>query len=218
MRRFLALLLLVAAPAHAFPVPQRQVARIVSPTWADEDSRDKAGEAVNVLRILDIHAGQTIADIGAGSGYYTMRVSPVVGPRGLVIAQDIVPRYLNRLKLRTQRAGLRNVRFVRGTPSDPRLPRASIDVALLIHMYHEIAHPYALIYKLRASLKPDGRVAIVDLDRPSGEHGMPKGLLVCEVRAMGFALVSITDLDPGYLAVFKLAAPVDPATVRACRA
>jgi predicted methyltransferase len=210
--------LLASAPALAFPTPQRDVARIVSPDWADENSRDKAGEAANVLRILDIHAGQTVADIGAGSGYYTMRVSPVVGPHGRVIAQDIVPAYLQKLKARTRRAGLHNVRFVQGTPSDPRLPRASVDVALLIHMYHEIAQPYALIYKLRASLKPDARVAIVDLDRPSGEHGMPKALLVCEVKAMGYALVSIDDLKPGYLAVFKPAAAVDPATVKGCRA
>lgn len=217
MLRFLVLLLLIPVPALAFPVPQREVAHIVSPSWADEASRDKAGEAANVLRILDIQAGQTVADIGAGSGYYTVRVSPVVGPRGLVIAQDIMPRYLDRLKIRTRRAGLKNVRFVLGTPSDPRLPRASVDVALLIHMYHEIAQPYALIYKLRASLKPDGRVAIVDLDRPSGEHGMPKALLICEVRAMGFTMVSLAELKPGYLAVFKPAAAVDPATVKACR-
>ncbi len=217
MRSLVPLLLLLAAPAFAFPTPQRDVARIISPVWADESSRDKAGEASKVIRILDIKPGQTVADIGAGSGYYTMRVAPVVGPRGRVIAQDIVPRYLADLQRRTAKAKLGNVRFVRGTPSDPRLPRASIDVALLIHMYHEIAEPYALLYRLRASLKPDARIAIVDLDRSSAMHGMPKALLVCEVKAVGYTLVSIDDLEPGYLAVFKPAAPVDPRTVKACR-
>ena len=77
--------------------------------------------------------------------------------------------------------------------------------------------PYALLYRLRASLKPDARIAIVDLDRSSALHGMPKSLLVCEVRAVGYDLVSIDDLEPGYLAVFKPAAPVDPHTVKACR-
>ncbi len=202
----------------AFPLPQRQVARIVSPAWADEGSRDRAGEAENVIRTLDIKPGQTVADIGAGSGYYTMRVSPVVGPKGIVLAQDIVPRYLEQLKARVRKAGLRNVRFVLGTPVDPRMPPGTIDTALLIHMYHEIAQPYALLYKLRAGLKPDGRVAIVDLDRPSEAHGMPKALLVCEVKAVGYDLVSIADLKPGYLAVFKKGAPVDAATVKACRA
>jgi predicted methyltransferase len=208
----------IAATATAFPTPQRDVASIVSPIWADEASRDKAGEADNVIRALAIRPGQTVADIGAGSGYYTMRVSPVVGPTGIVIAQDIIPRYLDRLKSRTRHAGLKNIRFVTGSASDPRLPAASVDVALLIHMYHEIAQPYELLYRLRSSLKPDGQVAIVDLDRPSQYHGMPKALLVCEVKAVGFTLVSIVDLKPGYLAIFKPAAPVDPRAVTACRA
>ncbi|OYU14230.1 MAG: SAM-dependent methyltransferase [Alphaproteobacteria bacterium PA4] len=215
--RLLPLLLLLAAPALAFPLPQRQVARVVSPVWADEDSRDKAGEAASVIRQLGIKPGQTVADIGAGSGYYTMRVAPIVGPKGQVIAQDIVQRYLDDLKARTQKAGLTNVRFVKGSTSDPRLPRASVDVALLIHMYHEIAQPYALLYNLRASLKPDARIAIVDLERAAEYHGMPKELLVCEVKAVGYDLVSIADLKPGYLAVFKPGTPVNPATVKACR-
>jgi ubiquinone/menaquinone biosynthesis C-methylase UbiE len=212
------LLFLSAAPAAAFPLPQREVAKIVSPAWANEDSRDRAGEATTVMRLLGVKSGQTVADIGAGSGYYTMRVSPVVGPGGRVIAQDIVPKYVHALKARVRKAGLRNVVFVQGSPVDPRLPRGAVDIALLIHMYHEIAQPYALLYKLRASLKPDGRVAIVDLDRPSEQHGMPRALLVCEVKAVGYDLVSIAELKPGYLAVFKPAAPVDPATVKACRA
>jgi ubiquinone/menaquinone biosynthesis C-methylase UbiE len=207
----------LATAASAFPAPQRDIARIVSPVWANEDSRDKAGEAANVIRALAIRPGQTVADIGAGSGYYTMRVSKVVGPTGTVIAQDIVPHYLSQLKSRTRRAGLKNVRFVQGTASDPNLPPASVDVALLIHMYHEIGQPYELLYRLRSSLKPDGQVAIVDLDRPSEQHGMPKALLVCEVKAVGYALVSIEDLKPGYLAIFKPAAAVDPRTVTACR-
>ena len=217
MRFLVPVLLLLATPLSAFPTPQRDVARIVSPAWADESSRDKAGEASKVMRILNIRAGQTVADIGAGSGYYTMRVAPIVGPRGQVIAQDIMPRYLDALKRRTAKAGLTNISFIKGTPADPRLPPSRIDVALLIHMYHEIAEPYALLYRLRTSLKPDARVAIVDLDRSSAAHGMPKALLVCEVRAVGYTLVSIDDLEPGYLAVFKLAAPVDPRSVKACR-
>ncbi len=203
--------------ATAFPLPQREVARIVSPAWADEVSRDRAGEAANVIRILGIRPGQTVADIGAGSGYYTVRVAPIVGTTGRVIAQDIVPAYLDRLKKRVTHGRLKNVSFVLGSPVDPRLPRAAIDTALLIHMYHEITQPYALLYNLRASMKPDGKVAIVDLDRNSAMHGMPKALLVCEVKAVGYELVTLTDLKPGYLAVFKPGPAVDPATVKGCR-
>jgi ubiquinone/menaquinone biosynthesis C-methylase UbiE len=210
-------LLFAAASAQGLPAPQRDVASIVSPIWADEPSRDNAGEAAKVIRALGIGPGQTVADIGAGSGYYTMRVSPVVGPTGTVIAQDIVPRYLDQLKSRVRKAGLTNVKFVRGTPADPRLPPASVDVALLIHMYHEIERPYGLLYRLRASLKPGGQIAIVDLERPAEYHGMPKALLACEVKAVGYSLVSMTELNPGYLAIFKPSTPVDPRSVKACR-
>jgi predicted methyltransferase len=207
----------VAMPAAALPRPQREVASVVSPIWADEASRDQAGEADKVIRKLGIGPGQTVADIGAGSGYYTVRVSKAVGPNGTVIAQDIMPRYLDALKDRVRRAGLTNVRFVRGSASDPRLPPASVDAALLVHMYHEIARPYDLLYRLRTSLKPGGQIAIVDLDRATEYHGMPKSLLVCEVKAVGFALVSMADLNPGYLAIFKPSTPVDPRSVKACR-
>ncbi|WP_207790482.1 class I SAM-dependent methyltransferase [Polymorphobacter fuscus] len=209
--------MLASTPALAFPQPQREVARIVSPAWANEASRDRAGEAANVIRLLGLGAGQTVADIGAGSGYYTVRLSPVVGPRGRVVAQDVVPRYLTDLKRRVRRAGLTNVRFVLGAAGDPKLAPASVDTALMIHMYHEIAQPYALLDRLRGSLKPGGRLAIVDLDRPSEDHGMPKATLVCEVRSVGYDLVSITDLTPGYLAVFKPGRAPDPAAVKACR-
>ncbi|WP_188763115.1 class I SAM-dependent methyltransferase [Sandarakinorhabdus glacialis] len=210
-------LLLLSSAAFAWPQPQRPVSSIVSPTWASEASREAAGEAASVMRLLNVRAGQTVADIGAGSGYYTMRLSPVVGPRGRVIAQDIVPKYLNQLKARVRRAGLKNVRFVLGGENDPRLPVGAVDTALLIHMYHEIAQPYELLYRLRAALKPEGRIAVVDLDRTSGQHGMPRALLVCEVKAVGYDLVSITDLKPGYLAVFRKGPATNPAAVRACR-
>jgi ubiquinone/menaquinone biosynthesis C-methylase UbiE len=144
-------------------------------------------------------------------------VSPVVGPHGRVIAQDVMAGYLADLKRRVHRAGLTNVSFVLGTAGDPKLPPASVDIALMIHMYHEVAQPYALLDRLRASLKPGGRIGIVDLDRPSEAHGMPKATLVCEVRSVGFDLVSIADLSPGYLAVFKPGAPADPQAVKACR-
>jgi predicted methyltransferase len=218
MLRLLVILLgLLPLAAAAFPPPQREVAKIVSPLWADESSRDKAGEAAKVIAITGIRPGQTVADIGAGSGYYTMRLSPVVGPKGLVIAQDIVPRYLDQLKNRVAKAGFRNVRFLLGSPSNPRLPPASVDTALLIHMYHEIGQPYALLYRLRDALRAGGRIAIVDLDRPTNQHGMPKALLVCEVKAVGYELVTIEDLEPGYIAVFKPGPKVKPSSVKACR-
>lgn len=206
-----------AAPAVSFPAPARPVASIVSPIWADEDSRDSAGEVAAVVQALGIGKGQAVADIGAGSGYYVTRLAPIVGPGGLVYAQDIDADYQATLKTRVQKARLTNVRFVLGTGDDPRLPAGSVDVALLVHMYHEIEQPFGLLWRLRAALKPGGRIGIVDLDRSTDRHGTPRRLLVCEAGAVGYDLVSVTDLKPGYLAIFRPGASVQPDKVRACR-
>lgn len=206
-----------AAAAQPLPGPGRPVAGIVSPAWDRENNRDLRGEFDDVVQALGLKKGQTVADIGAGAGYYTMRLSPLLGPEGRVIAQDVMPKYLDRLAVRTRKAGLSNISFVRGTQSDPRLPARAVDVALMVHMYHEIAQPYALLMRLRTSLKPGGRVAIVDLEREPEFHGMPRALLICEVRAVGYELEQIRDLQTGYLAIFRLGAATDPKSVKACR-
>jgi len=136
------------APASAFPNPDRPVADIVSPIWHNEKERDVAGEPRQLVRLLGIKSGMTVADIGAGSGYYVVRLSLIVGPRGRVIAEDVVPEYLRGLRRRVRDLGLQNVAIGLGEPHDPRLPTDSLDVAILAHMYHEIAQPYALLYNL----------------------------------------------------------------------
>ncbi len=206
-----------APQPSAFPAPERPVAGIVSPAWDNESRRDDGREAARVIAALGIGPGQTVADIGAGTGYYTVRLSPVVGPEGEVIAQDIMPEYLRDLEVRVAAAGLENVSFVRGTEADPMLPASRIDTALMIHMYHEIGQPYALLTRLRSALKPGAKLGIVDLEREPLYHGMPRTLLVCELKAVGYDLVSITDLTSGYLAIFTPGTPPPPATVKACR-
>src|SRR5215468_8790170 len=134
------------APAAAFPRPDRPVADIVSPIWHDEKERDDAGEPRQLVRLLGINSGMTIADIGAGSGYYVVRLSPIVGPHGRIIAEDVVPEYLQDLRSRVHDLGLQNVTINLGESHDPRLPVGSLDIAILVHMYHEITRPYALLY------------------------------------------------------------------------
>lgn len=203
--------------ATSLPRPQRPVAKIVSSTWGEEAARDRMGEAADVIRIAGIKPGAAVADIGTGGGYYVMRLAPVVGAQGRVFAQDISIRTLARLRQRTFAAGLRNVRFVRGSQADARLPDSSVDFVLMIHMYHEIEQPYLLLDRLRRSLRPGGRIVVVDLDRPSEDHGMPKSLLTCEVKAVGYELVSISDIKQGYAAVFRPGVRPHPASVKACR-
>lgn len=207
-------LLLAAVP---LPRPQRPVAKVVSSAWGEEAARDKAGEAADVIRIAGIKPGMAVADIGTGGGYYVMRVAPVVGPQGRVFAQDLSPGVLARVRQRALAAGHGNVRYIQGSQANARLPAAAVDVALMIHMYHEIEQPYRLLDKLRASLKSGGRIVIVDADRPSEARGMPKSLLLCEVRAVGYELVGVTDIADAYVAVFRPGVRPDPASVRACR-
>lgn len=208
-----------AALPPIFPPPDRPVAEISSGAWSDEDSRDDSGEAARVFTLLGLKQGQTVADIGAGSGYYTVRLSPVLGEQGLVIANDVMPDYLARLKRRVAEMGLANVRFILGDPGNALLPPASTDVALMVHMYHEIGDPFSLTWHLHDSLKPGGRVAIIDSDRPTSRHGTPPALLRCEMAATGFRQTDFHRLGSGsYLAVFTPETRPDPRLIRACRA
>jgi SAM-dependent methyltransferase len=192
------------APAQAFAAPRRRVAPITAESWSSEESRDAAGEADTVMNVLGIGAGSRVADIGAGSGYYTVRLSRRVGPTGRIYAQDVVPEYLHDLAARVRRERLDNVILGRGDPHDPRLPAGSVDVALLVNMYHEVEQPFGLMYNLAPALRPDGRVAIVDIDRETWAHGTPRSLLACELAALGYEEVMFRRLaDGAYLAVFR---------------
>ena len=206
-------------PAKAFPSPRRPVAPIVSPSRSVEH-RD-FNEAGEIQRLLEIKPGMSVGDIGAGSGYHTVRLSPLVGPTGTVIAEDVTLDYLIELKRRTERLGLTNVKFALGEPHDPRLPAASLDIAILVHMYHEIAQPYAFLYNLVSALKRGARVGIVDLERPTAEHGTPIKLLRCELAAVGYREIATHQLagDGGYLAVVSPPAEAErksPGDIVAC--
>ena len=211
------------APADAFPQPDRPVADIISPIWHDENERDKAGEPQQLVRLLGIKPGMTVADIGAGSGYYVVRLSPIVGASGRVIAEDVVPDYLENLRRRVRDLGLQNVDVVRGEAHDPKLPAQSLDLAILVHMYHEIAQPYALLYNLVPSLKPGVRVGIVDAFAPTTQHGTPPGLLRCELQAVGYREISLDRLNgsDAYLAIFaapSVASRLRPENIVPCKA
>jgi ubiquinone/menaquinone biosynthesis C-methylase UbiE len=207
------------APASAFPAPSRPVAGIVTDIWRDEQSRDQAGEAARVMNLLGVRSGLAVADIGAGSGYYTVRLARRVGPQGHIYAEDIVPVFLTRLAQRVAKEGLAgSVTVVRGEPHDPRLPAASVDLALLVHMYHEVAQPYGLLWNLRPALRPGGRVAVIDARWVTALHGTPPDLLRCELAAVGFRQTAFYDLyAKTYLAVFvPTAGPASPGAIKPC--
>ena len=194
------------APATEFPAPQRRVAPIVSPSRSGEERRDFLNEDGEIVRVLGLKPGMTVGDIGAGSGYHAVRLSPIVGPTGSVIAEDVTRDYLVELSKRVAQLKLTNVKLALGEPHDPRLPAASLDAAILVHMYHEITQPYAFLYNLAPALKPGARIGIVDLERPTEQHGTPIELLRCELSAVGYheiALYQLAGDSGGYLAMFS---------------
>jgi ubiquinone/menaquinone biosynthesis C-methylase UbiE len=192
------------APGVRFPKPDRPVAAIVSPEYSHEQTRDRHQEAERVMDRLGIRPGMRVADIGAGLGYYTVRLARRLGPSAAIYAQDVSAEYLDQLRARLERDRVRGITLVLGTPGDPKLPPASIDVAILSHMYHEVVSPFEFLYRLHSSLAPGARVAIIDLDKRTPDHGTPPALLRCELAAVGYRQVDFTVLTPadGYLAVF----------------
>lgn len=206
--------------ARKFPPADRPVAPTVSTKWSTEEARDRVREAEQVMDAAAVAPGMTVADIGAGDGYYTVRLAQRVGLRGRVLAQDIQPRVIERLADRVARERLDNVSLKLGAVDDPRLPANSFDRVFLVHMYHEIGEPYAFLWRLYPALRDGGEVIVVDSNRPTAQHGIPLRLLVCEFEAAGYKLVAFNEKkDVGaYFARFTRARPrPEPAAMRACK-
>jgi ubiquinone/menaquinone biosynthesis C-methylase UbiE len=205
--------------SREFPRAFRPVSDVASTQFSTEAARDEANEANSVMDWAEIKPGFTVADIGAGEGYYTIRLAKRVGEKGRVLAQDINSGALKRLGERVERDRLDNVAIQPGNPDDPRLPEHSFDRIFMVHMYHEIGEPYAFLWRLRPALVNGGQIIVVDSDRPTGEHGIPPKLLFCEFEATGYRLTGFaerTDVG-GYFARFEASGKrPDPAKIKIC--
>lgn len=207
--------------ANGFPEAARAVAKVVSGSWSTEPDRDRKGEAEAVMQAAGVKKGMTVADIGAGEGYYTIRLAAKVGAKGRVLAEDIVRTFHDRLADRVYRDQLDNVSVKLGQPADPQLPPASFDRVFMVHMYHEIEEPYEFLWNLRPALAPEGLVVVVDADRPTRQHGTPTGLLECEFSQAGYKMVERKAMPQagGYLALFRAEGPrPEPRAMHACQA
>lgn len=206
--------------AQAFPTPDRAVSDLGTNQFSTETARDSVGEASKVMDLAEIAPGMSVADIGAGEGYYTVRLADRVGEDGRVLAQDIDREALDRLALRVERQRLGNVSIKLGEGDDPMLPPGSFDRVFMVHMYHEVREPYAFLWRLWPALREGGRVIVVDVDRPADQHGIEPLLLACEFKAVGFELDTFRDAPElaGYYAQFKRAAKrPEPEEIRPCR-
>jgi ubiquinone/menaquinone biosynthesis C-methylase UbiE len=155
--------------------------------------RDKKLQIDRVMDLLGIKAGKNVADIGAGSGWFTVRASKRVGPTGAVLAEDINPLAIESIGKRVKKEDLANVRTVLGRPDDPMLPPGSVDAVLLLKVYHEIAHPVDFMKKLRPALREDGRVGIIDRNGNGANHGLDHEVVEKEMGEAGFRLSATYD-------------------------
>jgi predicted methyltransferase len=204
-----------------FPKADRPVAAIVDDSFSTEDARDRMGEFERVVALAGVKPGMWVADVGAGEGYYSVRLSRVVGPRGRVLAEDIVPQVRDRLAQRVQRENLDNVAVTLGDPDNPKLPPHSLDRVFLVHVYHEVQSPYAFLWHIRDSLKPGGLIIVVDADRPPQRHGLPPAQLRCEFAAVGLQARAFQPIEDGdaYFAAFAPVGPrPKPGDIKPCKA
>ncbi len=206
--------------AREFPRAHRQVSETGRNSVSTEQARDDRREAATVMNLAQIRPGMTVADIGAGEGYYTVRLAGRVGRRGRVLAQDIDPDVIKRLGNRVERERLDNVSIKLGAEHDPRLPENSFDRIFLVHMYHEVTEPYAFLWRLRPALREEGQVIVVDVDRPTSQHGIDPRLLFCEFEQVGFRLVEFVRKPElaGYYAQFEAVGDrPEPSDIVPCR-
>lgn len=191
--------------SREFPRAYRPVSETMGNEFSTEQARDDRNEANTVMDLASIRPGMTVADIGAGEGYYTVRLAERVGAEGRVLAQDIDQDALRRLGSRVEGERLDNVSIKHGDPDDPKMPENSFDRIFLVHMYHEVTEPYAFLWRLRPALRPGGQVIVVDVDRPTDQHGIDPQLLFCEFRQVGFRLVEFVRKPElaGYYAQFE---------------
>ncbi len=159
----------------------------------ESPGRDQRLQIDRVMDLLGVSSGKTVADIGAGSGWFTVRAARRVGPAGTVFAEDINPKAISTIEDRARRENLPNVHTVLGTADDPKLKPNSVDAILLLKVYHEIAHPAIVMRELRGSMRHGGRLGIIDRNGNGADHGLDRAIVIREMEADGFRLRSTYD-------------------------
>jgi len=194
----------IASPG-VHPISGRRYAQTMSylgADWLDRSERVQEEEPDIALDAIKLAAGATVADVGAGSGYMTVKMARRVGPTGKVFANDIQPQMLSMLRQRLDREKLSNVELVLGTFDDPKLPANTIDLILMVDVYHEFSEPQKMLQRMRDSLKADGRLVLLEYRKedPSipirPDHKMSVAEAKMEVEAEGFTLTSVDERLP----------------------
>jgi predicted methyltransferase len=191
----------------------REIAQIMGPggiLWLERTERETEEQPQLVIDALDIKPGQTIADLGAGSGYYSFRIAALVGPTGKVLAIDIEPTMLEVISQRAGREHVTNIATIRSSARDPNLAPHSVDLLFMVDVYHELEYPYEVLTKVREALKPGGRVALIEYraEDPAVAikplHKMSERQVRREMQAAGFKHVkTVRTLPLQHLIIFE---------------
>jgi ubiquinone/menaquinone biosynthesis C-methylase UbiE len=193
------------APGNVHPVSGRVLAQVMShigAEWLDRWEREQEERPSRAIKALALRRGAVVADVGAGSGYYTERLAREVGPTGRVYATDIQPEMLTLVERRVKKARLSNVKLVLGTEDDPRLPQGALDLVLLVDVYHELQRPQEMLRRLKTSLAPGGRLVLVEFRKEDPqvpireEHKMSVAEAKRELEAEGYRLDRVIDVLP----------------------
>ncbi len=159
--------------------------------------RDERLQINRVMDILGLETGKSAADIGAGSGWFTVRAAKRVGDGGHVYAVDINPEAVQYITERAQKEQLHNVKAILSKPDDPQLPADSVDAVLLLKTYHEVAHPVTLLRNLRAALRPGAKIGIIDRNGNGENHGIGSDIVIREAKEAGYKLANRYDFVKG---------------------
>ena len=197
-----------SAQAQELPVelPERVPAAFMTylgADWLERPERVAEEMPAEMLAVMGLEDGDVVADLGAGSGYYTRRMARLVAPSGTVFAVDIQPEMLELLRIRAEEEGVTGIQLVLSEPDDPKLPEGVVDWILIVDVYHELSDPEPVLARLRASLKPDGRVALVEYrvedgsgDHIKADHRMSVRQVLSEWKPAGFELVELHEFLP----------------------
>ncbi|MDQ6759126.1 MAG: class I SAM-dependent methyltransferase [Acidobacteriota bacterium] len=187
------------------PLTGRKIAPIMGvggAGWLERSEREREEAPSAAIDTLGIQKGMNVADIGAGTGYFSFRLARRVGPSGKVYANDIQPEMLDRIREKAQTEGISNVQTVLGGEADPKLPAGAMDVVIMVDVYHELSRPQEMLHNIRASLKPSGRLILLEYRkedpaipiRPDHKMSIPE--VRTEVEAEGFKLDKVLETLP----------------------
>jgi ubiquinone/menaquinone biosynthesis C-methylase UbiE len=195
------------------PLTGRKIAPVMGAGgagWLERGERESEEAPDKALDALSLEKGMVVADVGAGTGYFSLRMARRVGPEGKVYANDVQPEMLDKLRVNAAKAKITNVETVLGSEADPRLPLKALDLVILVDVYHEFSQPQEMLQHIRASLKPNGRLVLLEYRKEDPavpirpEHKMSVAEVKTEVEAEGYKLDQVIETLPRqHIIIFK---------------